>query len=266
MGCPILIADGLHGTNGQWVELDSFYKLKKVKVAQYIYEADFLISLSHITFHPEAGFAGSLKNVAMGCTTKETKLAMHSSEAKPSYKEEKCIQCLRCVKICPGGAFYEENKLVFYQDDKCIGCGECIAVCTSGAITPPFGSVLSLDVQKGLMDGFKGIASIFREKMAFINFGFDITPHCDCPGKSKLPVAADIGIFVSKDAIACDKASYDLLTQAPVYPGSELEEKGTKPGQDKIRLVYPDVDTFKYWELCEKAGLGSLHYELEEIS
>ncbi|MBE0478785.1 DUF362 domain-containing protein [Candidatus Aerophobetes bacterium] len=266
MGCPILIADGLHGTNGKWIELDSFNKFKRVKVAQSIYEADFLISLAHITFHPETGFAGSVKNVAMGCATKETKLAMHSSEAKPAYNKEKCTLCLRCVKICPGAAFYEKTKQVYYQKEKCIGCGECISVCPSEAIKVPWASVLAFDVQKGIMDGFKGVTHIFGEKMAFINIGFDITSHCDCPGESELPVVPDIGILASSDAIACDKASYDLVTQAVAYPGSEVQQKGIDKDEDKIEPVYPDVDISRYWSLCKEAGLGNVHYELEVIS
>jgi len=266
VGCAILIADGLHGSNGEWVELQSFQKFKRVKVAQAVYEADFLISLAHLTFHGAAGLAGSLKNVAMGCTTKETKLAMHSSKAKPKYDQEKCTLCLKCVRICPGNAFCHKNKRIYFQPEKCIGCGECIAVCPSQAITVPWGSVLALDVQKGLMDGFKGVTSTFEGKAGFVNFGFDITPHCDCPGKSKLPVVPDIGILASLDVVACDRASHDLITQAPIYPGSELERKGIKAGQNKVESIYPDIDTTAYWKLCQQSGLGNLQYELETIS
>lgn len=266
MGCPILIADGLHGSDGEWVELESFQKFRRVKVAQYVYEANFLISLAHLTLHGAAGLAGSLKNVAMGCTTKETKLAMHSSKAKPKYNQEKCTLCLECLRICPGQAFYQENRRIYFQPEKCIGCGECIAICPSKAITVPWGSVLALDVQKGLMDGFKGVTSTFEGKAGFINFGFDITAHCDCEGESKLPVVPDIGILASLDVVACDKASYDLITQAPIYPGCELERKRIKPGHNKVESIYPDIDTTAYWKLCQQSGLGNLEYELETIS
>jgi len=54
--------------------------------------------------------------------------------------------------------------------------------------------------------------------------------------------------------------------EAPLYPGSELERKGIKAGQNKVESVYPDVDTSRYWKLCEKTRLGNLQYELEIIS
>ena len=235
-------------------------------MAQAIYEADFLISLAHVTLHPQGGLAASIKNVAMGCTTKETKLAMHSSEAKPSRNEEKCTQCLRCVKICPGEAFYEKTSQIHYQAEKCIGCGECIAVCPSGAITVPWASVFALDVQRGLMDGFKGVASVFKEKVGFINLGFNITPHCDCKGNSKLPLIPDIGILASQDVLACDKASYDLMKKAPPYPGSDLDVREIYRRKDKIESIYPAVNFSGFWKLCKETKLGSLEYELREVS
>lgn len=267
MGCPILIADGLRGTNGEWVEIESFSKFKKVKVAQFIFEADFLISLAHMTFHIKTGFAGSIKNVAMGCTTKETKLAMHASEAKPVYDEDRCTLCMICVDVCPSSAFYRQGKEIVYERERCVGCGECIAYCSSGAIKIPWSSVMALDLQKGLMDGFRGVASTFDpEKIIFINLGFDITPNCDCDSSSDLPAVPDVGILVSEDALACDKASYDLVVAAPPYPGSQADKKRVKAGEEKIKSFYPDVDISQYWQLCRKAKLGNLEYELEIIS
>ena len=265
MGCPIIIADGLRGTNGEWVELASFSKFKRVKIAQSIYESDFLLSLAHITLHGMAGLAASIKNIAMGCATKETKLAMHASEAKPAYNEEKCTHCLRCIKICPGEAFYEEEGRIKYKAAKCVGCGECIACCPSGAITVPWGSLLAYDVQRGMVDGFKGVISIFGEKVGFINLGFDITPDCDCVSRSSLPITPDIGIIASGDPLACDKASYDLVIGAPPYPGSEADKKGIKEGKDRIESLCPNAEPAKLWKLCQKMELGSLNYEIEVI-
>ena len=268
MGCPILIADGLRGTSGQWVELKNYHKLKRIKVAQAVFESDFIIALSHFTLHPGTGIGASVKNIAMGCTTTETKLAMHSSEAKPRYNEAKCRLCLACVKVCPSGAFYyrKEEKKIGYVPEKCIGCGECIAACPSGAITVPWESVRVLDQQKGVIDGCAGVLSRFLpDKRFFINIVMDVTPHCDCPSESDLPVVPDLGIFASHDVIACDKASFDLLTEAVAYPGSEMDKKKKGKGDDKVRAIYPEIDMQKYWELCKESGMGNLEYELERV-
>jgi len=49
--------------------------------------------------------------------------------------EDKCIQCLKCVKICPTQAMkaiYEQKSAYFLPD--CWACGECIEVCPTDAI------------------------------------------------------------------------------------------------------------------------------------
>lgn len=268
MGCPVLIADGMRGTTGEWVQLKSHLKLEKVKVAQAVFDSDFLIALSHLTLHPGTGIGASVKNIAMGCTTTETKLAMHASEAKPKYNEAKCTLCLACVRVCPSGAFYymKESKKVGYEPEKCVGCGECIAECPSGAITVPWESVRVLDQQKGVLDGCAGVISGFApEKKFFINIAMDITSHCDCPEESDLPIVPDIGILASNDVIACDKASFDLMTQARAYPSSELDKKGKGEGDDKVRAIYPEIDMDKYWSLCRESGMGNLEYEVEKV-
>jgi nitroreductase/ferredoxin len=56
--------------------------------------------------------------------------------------KEKCIDCLKCVKVCPSQLFTidkeqkEENQKVHFQDPfhLCVRCGHCIAVCPTEAI------------------------------------------------------------------------------------------------------------------------------------
>ena len=267
MGCPIIIADGLKGNSGEWVELSSWRKLKRVKVAQAIFESDFLICLSHVTFHIQTGLGASIKNIAMGCTTKETKLAMHASAAKPTYNRSKCILCMTCVRVCPGNAFRKSKDRIIYEPEKCIGCGECIAYCPSGAIKVPWSSVLNYDLQKSMLDAVSGVISGFPpQKRFFINVALDVTPHCDCPPESLLPAVPDIGIFASYDAVACDKASFDFIKEAAAYPGSEIDRKRKGRGDEKINVIYPDIDMERYWEVCEQAQVGSVEYEIEKLS
>jgi len=102
VGAPFIIADGLVGHDGKEHKLKSDH-LEKIKLPSFIGMVDSLVVLSHVTCHILSGFAGSLKNVAMGMVCKPTKQAMHSS-LKPHVVEEKCISCGLCIEICPANA------------------------------------------------------------------------------------------------------------------------------------------------------------------
>ena len=84
MGCPVIIADGLKGQSGTAVAVESARLLKEVCVAEYISDADVLISLAHVTMHPTVPLGASVKNVGMGCATKSSKIAMHTVGNKPT--------------------------------------------------------------------------------------------------------------------------------------------------------------------------------------
>ena len=96
----------------------------------------------------------------------------------------------------------------------------------------------------------------------------EVTPHCDCPQYSDAPIVPDIGILASHDPVAINKCSTDLinakigLTNSAL--GEKCDEESLKPGSDKIRLI-TGRDWLRLLKLREKAGLGSLDYEIIEI-
>jgi hypothetical protein len=258
MGCPIVCAD-LSPSVAKIPKKP--LRLSEVKVAGAITEADFLLSVSHFTFHPLVVPAGGIKNIGMGCVDKETKLAMHSSY-KVSFDREKCVLCKRCIEICPSSALSLLNDRIEYDRNICIGCGECIAECKGSALQVPWKSRGAEDVQKGVIDGFSAVMEIFKEKALFINIALDITEHCDCLSRSEIPVVADVGIFVSKDGLSCDKAAFDYAMESPEYPGSFWCEKLDRK-RDAFTL-HPDTAE-RFFQLCRKAGIGYTEYEIEEV-
>ena len=49
------------------------------------------------------------------------------------FKEAKCKNCYKCLKICPVKAIKIENNQAQIIDDKCILCGKCTLVCPQDA-------------------------------------------------------------------------------------------------------------------------------------
>ena len=62
-GCPILIGDGLKGTDEVEVPVAGGEYVQEAKIGHAIMDADVFISLAHFKGHECAGFGGAIKNV-----------------------------------------------------------------------------------------------------------------------------------------------------------------------------------------------------------
>ncbi len=274
---PIIIADGLKGLKGVRVKVNGLV-LKEIYLPPVLAEADALISLAHAKGHPRTGLGGAIKNIAAGCVNKTTKALIHLKEP-PYVKEDKCNGCGLCVKFCPADAITILNGKARIDYEKCLlGCG-CWSVCPANAISG-FRERHRTQVEFGLAvaDAAYAVVKHFTpSKVGFINLAYDVTPHCDCFTYSDIPMVPDIGVLTSKDPVAIDKASIDLIREAPGIPGSAAEElKIMDVGVDKlvqINLWEPlnfarkDGEPVPYivLEAASKLGLGSLQYELISI-
>ena len=98
VGAPLIIADGIRGIDSKRVEIDGVHH-KRVPVARAIAEADALVVLSHFKCHELTGFGGALKNMGMGCTSREGKLDQHST-VSPHIDRDLCTGCESCIRKC----------------------------------------------------------------------------------------------------------------------------------------------------------------------
>ncbi len=240
---PVIIADGLLGTDFVEVEIDA-PNFKKVKIAKAIAEADAVCVVSHFTGHLITGFGGAIKNLGMGCTPREAKLKMHS-QVKPYIDQEKCISCGICAKHCPADAIdYKSKKII---EEKCIGCAECIGACPQRAIRIKWEDD-TRKVQELICEHALGVLKL-QKPICFINFLIDITPLCDCAGTSGKLLCEDKGILAGFDPVAIDKASYDMI----------CKEK------DLFKEANPKTEPLIQIEYGEKIGLGKKDYEIIKI-
>lgn len=258
---PIIIADGLTGKS--YLEIPIAGKhFQSVKIGSEVMYADAMIAVSHVKGHMLTGYGGSFKNVGMGLGSRSGKQMMHSA-ILPQITEANCAKCQQCVKWCPEDAIIIMAESSKIDHEKCIGCGECVVTCRNKAININWRSESKVIMEK-MVEYSLGVIQGREEKMGYINFVMNVTPDCDCCGWSDTAIVPDVGILASKDPVAIDQASIDLINQQTGLANSALKSN-FQPGEDKFQGIHPDIDGKHLLNYAEELGLGSRKYELIKI-
>jgi len=268
VGAPVVLADGLYGNDNIIVKAGEI--LNEIAVASLIHDVPAMVVCSHVKGHIQAGYGGAIKNVAMGgvssshrdCGWKCGRGAMHTiGEGKLIWNKERCELCYQCEEICPLETIKFENEIFNYKEEDCWRCGRCTRVCPSGALELPGDDERFM---RSLAEAAKTVLSTFKQgKVIYINFLTEIQPECDCMPVADVPVIQDQGILLSKDIVAIEQASVDLLLKATPLPQSASEEKAISKGDD----IFYKLAEKPYWiqiEEAERLGLGSRKYEIIE--
>jgi uncharacterized Fe-S center protein len=270
VNAPILIADGLRGNSAIKVRIDKPI-FKTVSIAREIFMADALITVTHFKGHELSGFGGALKNLGMGCSSREGKLSQHSN-ISPQVKGKACQGCEVCLSWCPQSAISmvssesgtkNQRSIAFIDSKNCIGCGECILACPSSAIQIQWNESIPI-FQKKMVEHAYGAVHRKKGKALYLNFLTQISPACDCYGYSDTPIVNDIGILSSEDPVAIDQASVDLVNGESGNRASKLPG-AWKAGENKFRAIYPEVDWNIQLAYAEEIGMGNREYELIKI-
>ncbi|MFL0247540.1 DUF362 domain-containing protein [Candidatus Clostridium stratigraminis] len=262
VGCHVMIADGLKGTDYREVEINKKH-CRTAKIGTAIADADIIISMNHFKGHEMTGFGGALKNLGMGSGSRGGKLEMHSA-SKPTIVGENCVSCGQCIKNCAQEAMeFNERRKAAIDYDKCVGCGQCVAVCQFDAAQVIWNQ--SADTANEKIAEYT--YAVVNDKPNFhINFIMNVSPNCDCWDSNDVPIVPDLGIMASYDLVALDKASIDMVNNAPVAKGSMLEERVFENHDhetgDKIHHIHPNTDWRVGLNYAEKIGLGHQDYEL----
>lgn len=247
-GVPVIIADGLWGRNFVNIEINK-KRFSKVKIAADIADCDCLLVLTHITGHIMTGFAGSIKNLGMGCASRRGKFEQHCGIV-PDFNLEQCVGCGICAVNCPAGCILMKDGKASVEQEGCIGCGECVVVCKTDALTAKWSETLA-NLQEKMVEYAYGAVKAVDGKAGYMNFLTNITRDCDCLAKDEPRIVQDVGILASDDLVSIDKASADLL--------NGLDNK------DIFKAQYPEIDWTVQLKYASSLGLGSLDYKLIEI-
>ncbi len=258
VAAPLIIADGLRGNDYIDIPVNKKH-FKKVSIASAIVQSDTLISVAHFKGHDLTGFGGALKNLGMGCASRQGKLQQHSN-ISPQIKAKKCKACGKCAEWCPADAISQPAEKYRIAVEHCIGCAECITICPHGAVDIKWNESVEV-FQEKMIEYTLGALKDKYEKSFFVNFLLNISPACDCYGHADRPFVPDIGILASRDPLAIDQASVDLVNAEQGYADSALNTNHT-PGRDKFRGIYPEINWEIQMEYAQKLGLGTRNYEL----
>ncbi len=248
LGIPVWIADGLIGREDEKLEVDLPH-VRSAKIASTFFHTDILLCLSHYTGHVLSGVGAALKNLGMGCASRAGKLEQHS-DVHPWVKSKKCTLCGACFDYCPSDAIIEAKGTAVIEDAKCIGCGECLVVCPTNAIGFSWDGNQDR-VQEKIAEYAFCVHSLFGERSGYMNFLIKMTKDCDCMSQDAPVFLDDIGILASRDPVALDKASIDLVNE--------------HAGKDIMFDLRP-IDWSIQLKHAVEIGLGSLDYTLKHLS
>lgn len=267
VGCPILIGDGLKGTDDVEVPVAGGEYVEKAKIGRAVMDADIFISLTHFKGHETTGFGGTIKNIGMGCGSRAGKKEQHN-DGKPSINPDKCRGCRLCQRECAndGLVFDEETKKMSIDTEKCAGCGRCIGACNFDAIRfADFTATKNLNCRmaeytKAVIDGRPNF---------HISLIVDVSPNCDCHSENDAPILPNIGMFASFDPLALDQACADACLNALPLPNSQLSDNMKRKDFCDHHDHFENSTVNSEYKTClahaEKIGLGTREYEIITI-
>lgn len=258
VGCNVIIADGLKGTDYREIEINCKH-CKTAKIGTAIADSDIIISMNHFKGHEMTGFGGAIKNLGMGSGSRGGKLEMHSA-SQPKIKKENCVACGQCIKSCSQSAIViDKDKKADIDYSKCVGCGQCVAICQFNAAQVIWNE--SADTANEKIAEYT--YAVIKDKPNFhISFIMNVSPNCDCWNSNDIAIVPDIGIAASFDPVALDRACVDLVNKAPIINGSVLEHEHYHEGEDKFTHIHVNTNWEAGLKHAEQIGIGTQDYEL----
>lgn len=282
-GCPIIPVAGVHDgyVSKKKVDIDG---IDNLSAAGVLLDADVLINLAHSKGHGACGYGGAFKNIALGGYSGPTRWQkIHGIVYRDKYFDEEKMTKEHLEKLreaCPRNApAWNDNtgkaSLVFYECDQCHG-GKQLCVDADGGKTGWSINPANFDAFQELMAAAAKIIldSFDDSKIFHLNFLLDITPFCDCMGMSMPAVIDDVGIVASRDIVAVDTATLDLIAKQGLNESiiKQIPERymrvnpNLKAKLHPFQLIHgPLKDPYKVAQYGEAREMGSSKYKLIEI-
>lgn len=259
LGREVILGDGYTGRESELLPIDGD-ELGGIEVARTIAECAALIVISHVTGHPFAGLSGALLNLGLGGSAQRGKWRIHAP-LRPQVIANKCDGCGLCAERCLRQAIRLDGQRARVDEEICRGCAYyCLASCPRAALAVDRESIGRF--QKRVVEAASAVHVAAMGRLHFFNFLLDIVPYPDCYPFSDVAMVPDLGVLSSRDPVAIDQVTVDLIDTAPGLPCSAAEDHDAlAPGPGKLART-AGVDPVEMLEYAHRYGLGTRQYQL----
>ncbi|MFQ3549771.1 MAG: DUF362 domain-containing protein [Armatimonadota bacterium] len=265
VGADIVPAAGLNEKYYTTVTVD-YLGLKEVYICGEIANADAMIVYSHGKGHGHCGWGGAIKNIAMGNVITKSRRAIHALiDTEFDWNSELCTHCYLCKDNCPSNAIsFNNNGEMSIFMHHCRYCMHCVTACPQEAVKINEEGIRQF--QTGMAKVTKACLDLFNENsVLYVNHILNVTPFCDCWGFSSPAIVPDIGICCSKDIVAIEQASIDMVKTENYIDGSLPKPLVVRDVEGHLFYKLHGKDPYLQVEEAEKEGLGSREYKLIEV-
>lgn len=99
VGCPVIIGDGLKGTDDIAVPVVGGEYVKEARIGHAIMDADIFISLAHFKGHELTGFGGAIKNIGMAVVPAPASRSSTATARRRSIRKNAAAANAVCVNV-----------------------------------------------------------------------------------------------------------------------------------------------------------------------
>ena len=266
-GCPILIADGLKGTDDVAVPVAGGEYIREAKIGRAIMDADVFISLTHFKGHEITGFGGTIKNIGMGCGSRAGKKDQHAN-GQPTIDPALCRGCRRCERECAnnGLQFDASARKMTISTANCVGCGRCLGACNFDAISFADRTAARdlnyrmAEYTKAVVDGRP--TSTFPSCWIF-------RPTATATVKTTRPSCRTSACLLRLTRLRSTRPAWTPANRYTYRPNSQLSDNMHSAAfvdhHDHFQNNAPETEWKSCLEHAEKIGLGTRSYELIRV-